>query len=286
MKHILICSDCGAQFCPFCGIALTDSQRHPIMAQSNIEHSKEELRQFNFEVRQEAPVLVKELKRPQRRTPARSASIESEVKVPLLEAIVSGGGLGLTAAFITALCASYFEWSWWIPVLITGLVTTVGAVGIWFILLIDHRKLLVIIEDITGIDLDGLDGDGTKGKPGNSGITRIEVTDRRTELEEGEERKQMQFGDLPVDEETLRNIAIAIFYDKGSFSRSALVEARVISDSACRKLHEAMREAGWARYVDDKPTSGTELTGKGRAILRHFLPPPPNMFGKLEVPDR
>lgn len=91
------------------------------------------------------------------KTPARPAGIASDVAVPLLQAGITGLLLGgLIALAAKALGAPVDGWQLW-GVLALSFVTVA-----WMVLLLDTRKLLRVIEERWGVDLDG---DGQIGQP-------------------------------------------------------------------------------------------------------------------------
>jgi hypothetical protein len=92
-------------------------------------------------------------------TPARAASVTSDLVVPLAQAAVTGGLLAGLAVFILGELAPGWDvdrWKVW-----AGLALGIAAVA-WGILLWDTRRLLWTAERLTGLDLDG---DRQVGKP-------------------------------------------------------------------------------------------------------------------------
>jgi len=96
----------------------------------------------------------------ERRAPTRSATVDGDVVVPLLQSGVTalvGGGLGLVAG--RAIAGGEGA----VGGFVVGSFGTFGVM--WSVLLQQHRKALWAVERITGLDLDG---DGHKGRPDRS----------------------------------------------------------------------------------------------------------------------
>lgn len=91
-----------------------------------------------------------------RTEPARKASLESDVTVPLLQSLATGVFAGVVSGAIS----SIIDWN---EPAIVGLATAALSSGlVWAALVRDHNASLWKIEEITGVDLDG---DGIAGKP-------------------------------------------------------------------------------------------------------------------------
>jgi len=91
-----------------------------------------------------------------RTEPARSASVESDVVVPLCQALGTGVFAGVVGGMISSLAG-------WEQVGLAGLATGAVASGlVWLALVRDHNASLWKIEEIVGRDLDG---DGVVGRP-------------------------------------------------------------------------------------------------------------------------
>ncbi len=182
-----------------------------------------------------------------RKEPARPP-VGADVGVPAAWAGLTGVALSLLSIPVTV----WAKWPWWAPLVILG-----GGAGLtWLALLIRWQNLLWRIEELVGSDLDG---DEVVGEPQ---AVRVELVEP--------EKRQVRFIDLPVDDGTLKDVAVAVLLGGRSFSRRGL--AGIISDGDFRGLQTAMLQAGLARYRDGKPNAGTELTPAGRAILHHYLP--------------
>jgi len=88
-------------------------------------------------------------------TPTRTPSIGADVLTPFLQAVITGA---LLSGLITFLFGRT-DYDGELGPLWLGLALFIGTVT-WLFLLIDTRKLLRVIEELTGIDIDG---DGQAG---------------------------------------------------------------------------------------------------------------------------
>lgn len=176
--------------------------------------------------------------------PSRAATLEGDVAVPVCQAVFSGILAGVPAAAVSMA----LEGPWWAgPAVLAGV-----TAGVWAVLLYDHRQLLRIrLKDIT---LPAV-------RAAVPSEVRVEVTDR--------EARSMRYVDLPVGDDILQAVAVAVLGGQRPFSRRGL--SGVVSEGDFNRLSGAMMEGGLARYRDGKPQAGIELTGSGRAVLRHYL---------------
>jgi len=87
-------------------------------------------------------------------TPQRTPSIEADVAVPGLQAVLTAGA----AAICAGLLAWALGWSWRVPVVV-GALTLAGS-WLWRLGVVD--RLLWTVESFTGKDVDG---DGVTGRP-------------------------------------------------------------------------------------------------------------------------
>lgn len=190
-----------------------------------------------------------------RRQPARPASVESDVKVPFFQAMICGAIGGLVTLMVVIAVAVKERWALWVPpVSALSAFLLVGTIT-WFLLLGAHRKLLWLVEEITGQDLNK---DGEVGDPD-------EVHIWLGDAEEKSKKKTV----LPVNKQTLRRVAKAVLQAGKPFSRRGL--KGILSDGKFRKLEETLLQEGWAVYKEGGPNAGIELTYPGAAALRWFL---------------
>lgn len=90
----------------------------------------------------------------ERRKAQRAVSLETDVKVPLAQAVITAGALGVMAGLL----AWAFAWSWRVPVVVMALGLAIA--WLWRLRLVD--ALLWEVETVTGRDVNG---DGRVGRP-------------------------------------------------------------------------------------------------------------------------
>jgi len=183
----------------------------------------------------------------ERKEPSRTAEMSGDVAVPLCQSAVTAlvGGVGglLVGGPVAA-----------------GVVAGLSFGASWLWLLADHRRALWSIEKITGVDLDG---DGHKGKPGNTAPAQHVVVDL---VENTGRQARIRYLDLPLTLDKLADVAQAILEDGASLSRRALSD--VLTQTEYNTLGPALVDAGLAR---DLPGNRRELTGAGRSMFRELL---------------
>ncbi|MBU0777618.1 hypothetical protein KKH23_10310 [Patescibacteria group bacterium] len=192
-------------------------------------------------------------------TPGRLAELRSDVAVPVLQAAAIAGALGLAVGILAALwigpgrdLAGLELWSW-----AGRLAATASAIALLVaivVFVLQHRKVLLSIEEWTGRDLDG---DHQVGKPEPPRV-RVELHDQV--------KQQTRYVDLPVSELELRHVAIACLHNGRAFSRPAL--AGILSQRKYNALAKEMVRRGLAHRL-----SGNRrvLSAAGRACLRRVL---------------
>lgn len=89
--------------------------------------------------------------------PAREANVSSDVAVPLLQAAITGGLLAIPATLLAKALVPDADGLKLYAILASGFMCIA-----WMVLLGEHRKLLWLIEGVTGHDLDG---DKSVGQP-------------------------------------------------------------------------------------------------------------------------
>ena len=145
----------------------------------------------------------------ERRSPARRASVSSDVGVPLAQTLVTGVVLALGVGTGAALFGQS-----WRSFVYAGVGFAAGVVVSWFALLGDHRRALWTVERVIGADLDG---DGIEGAPpAERPRVPVEVTQTR---EDGRLAK-MIFANLDCSEEQLEQLARGLLRGK-SFTLAA-----------------------------------------------------------------
>jgi hypothetical protein len=196
----------------------------------------------------------------ERKRPVRDASLESDVAVPGLQAVITGVAVGLAGGTASAV----FGWPkpWLIALGLVGGTTALT----WLVLLRAHRDLLWEIERVIGTDLDR---DGDVGKPDQRAVvgepeprvTRVEITDR--------DNKRIRYVDLPLSDGEIERVARAVLVAKGSFSQRGLSD--ILSQEQYSETYDSMLEGGLLRYKGKSARAGVELTGAGRAFLEQYL---------------
>lgn len=193
----------------------------------------------------------------ERRAPARPASLESDVFVPVLQSLATGAALlapGITATL-------WLGWPWWAPLAISG----GGSAISWLYLLNAHRQLLWIVEIISRQDIDG---DGRIGQPPEQAEQEITLHIRH-EDETGRAPHQQRLP-LPkgVSEAMLSEFAAS--YQARGLSQSAWTgRGNLFSRAQYEQLMGVLQQAGIIEWVDSRNRSqGRRVTRGGRAALR------------------
>jgi len=189
--------------------------------------------------------------------PRRLATLESDLAVPVLQAVAIGVAAGLAIGVLTLALGGWLAdlrggqlWAW--AGRLAGVTSAVGSSGVlvWFVL--DTRAALHRIERVTGRDLDR---DGHVGTPPT---TRITIQDP--------DRKRTRFADLPLEDARLASVASEVLGNGASWSRRSL--GSVLSQNEYEQLSSEMLRAGLLREL---PGRRRELTGSGRALLRRLV---------------
>lgn len=183
--------------------------------------------------------------------PARAASLASDVGVPALQALISG----MVAALLVAVGVMAWGWSW----------AAVGASGVgvlaitWALLLVDHRRLLWAVENLTSGDLDG---DGVVGNPEPARLV-LEVK------QETSERRGLDFLHLDVDQAIFLTWARAALAGQSLAVAAWVGRGRPFTRGQYEGMLAELERSGIVRLSDARnPQNGRELTGAGRAALR------------------
>ena len=187
----------------------------------------------------------------ERRTPARPASVESDVLVPAIQAAISGLLAGLLAGIVGLVAGAER------PATIGAVAGAVVLASTWALGLRDRRALLWAIERTIGADLDG---DGDVGPPEREPV-RIEVVDRK--------RKAIRFLDVDLSDEQLAGLARTVLRPGGTFSRRALPSG-LVSDEQYSALVAQLLAAGLLAHRGRGLEAGVELTAAGRSWLRRY----------------
>ena len=184
--------------------------------------------------------------------PARAASLEADVTVPILQTAA-------TTAFTALACCAVAD-------LRTGL--AVGACTgalVWAALLVDQRRLLRISH--TWQTLPTL----TAAAP--AAATREPVQLTVIQRDAHNTLRQINNIELPVSDAQLQQLARALFLERAPFSKRGL--SAILSDSEYTALHAALRQGNLLWPLGKSPNAGYKLSPAGREFLRGYLPPTP-----------
>lgn len=236
--------------CPLCGEQLSVQ---PARSDSGGLEGHGALRPFEYSLpgqgrRMKSDVPVEFV----RKTPTHPAGIESDVRVPLFQAVITG----LMAGALLVVLGLGLGWglTWQTP----AVVAMVSAFACWMLFLFDHRSLLRQVERVIMADIDG---DGRVGEP--------EPETVRVEVQEGERR--WVFADLPVDLERLRLFARGALSGKPLAQASWTGRGGVFSRGEYQRLLDEMLARGFAVWRNPAAhAQGLDLTGVGRAVLRRL----------------
>ena len=182
---------------------------------------------------------------------ARLASLESDVFVPVLQALAVGAAVGLAAGVLCLLLTDGSGLELWVKA--GRVAAAVGAIAtamttVWFVLA--GRAALWSTERVT----DGYGGDETFVEPT---MVRVEVR--------GPDKRKVQLVDLAISEAKLRAMAAALHSGK-PLSRAGM--RGVLSQLESRKVIAEMVRRGLAVKL---PGNKRELTAAGRAVMKRVL---------------
>lgn len=193
-------------------------------------------------------------------SPARPASLESDVKVPLAQAAITGG----VAIIGIGMLALAFHW----PIVIAPAVGGGVFILAWVVLLIDHRSLLKTIETIINRDLDG-----------DKRVGPVAMPPVRVEYHEHEEqRDRTVFSDLPVPRRAgpagLITFARAVALQGDTFSERTAGDHGYTREE-WQELRDEFIEQAWAAWNHpNEPRQGVTLLRAGQMVLRKVAASP------------
>jgi len=197
----------------------------------------------------------------ERRAPARPASLESDVLVPLAQSALTG----IIIATPTAAAAAVMGYYWVDSLVIGGVVGTVVVTITWLVRMDAHSKLLWLVENVTGRDLDG---DG-KTVPPPAPPVQIEVSHTAPN---GNLQRMLLF-ELPdgITEKTFHNWIAAVTNDGiHTLARSHWVgRGKPFSRSQYDNFLKELERAGLVHNVGDG--RGRQLTNGGKRALKRQL---------------
>ena len=192
--------------------------------------------------------------------PGRLATLESDLAVPVGQALAVGLAVGLAAGVGALLLgpavagldgAALWTWAARLALFVAAVTLAIAVV----VFVGQARKaLLGQLERWVGRDLDG------DGQVGNVPAPHVKVT------LVGPGKGQQRFIDLPVALDELRAVAVAVLRDGRPFSRAGL--AGVVSQSHYARLAQAMIKRGLLVAL---PGNKRRLSLAGRAVLARLL---------------
>jgi len=184
--------------------------------------------------------------------PARPASVASDVVVPGLQAAITGA----VAAAVAGAAAWALGWPAWVAAF-AGL--AVLAVS-WVLLLLDHRRLLWAVENVTRADLDG---DGETGRPLAAPSKLV------LEVIQNGERRGIDFLQLDIEEGAFLQWAAAAIAGRSLAVSGWVGRGRPFTRGQYDGMLAELERAGIVRLADPRnPQNGRELSPAGRAALR------------------
>lgn len=182
----------------------------------------------------------------ERRSPARSATFQADVAVPLAQSVITGLLLGSAGVMIADTAKG----------IAFGLAC---ACAMWLILTEQHRQLLWNKETWTGADLDG---DGVVGKPQT---TRVEISET-----DGKYRRLINL-DVDIPLQKLVKFAQGVQRGKSLSEREWTGTGRLFSDTEFEELRDELMARQYARWRNPSHhKQGWVLTGQGKKVMRQL----------------
>jgi hypothetical protein len=185
-----------------------------------------------------------------RAQPARPATVESDVFVPLLQSLATGVAVAIPVTGLTI----WLRWEWYAPLVAAGVTVTIA----WLQLLGAHRKLLWVVETVSDL---------VEGDPASAPAS---VT-MEVKHEEAGRIGRMQFVDLPVGvtQDQLIDWASSVVAGVKTPARANWVgSGKPFSRDIYDLFTKAMIEAGILATI---PGKGNQLTVGGRHALKSLI---------------
>lgn len=180
----------------------------------------------------------------ERLTPVRPASVQSDVVVPFLSALISAAAL--TGLLLVA--CWYLEMPAW-PALVCGLL---AFFGFWLVFSAYHRGLLVQSE-YQRVDAP------PAAEPARQKRVRLEVA----------EKGRRQYADLPIDVDRLQAVARAIAGGRAFSVANMTGRGKPLSRGEFETLREWLLTYEYLRWIDaGNRQAGTTFTARGKALIR------------------
>jgi hypothetical protein len=187
-----------------------------------------------------------------RTSPARPASTESDVVVPLLQSLITGVIVGLPVGTFVALA---FQWPWW-----SAPAIAIGAVipAVWLHRLGAHSRALWTVEKIFNRDVDG---DSFTGEPPRQSF-EMEVKTGRT----------IQRFDMPGRLEQFYTLARGILRGKPFSEHEWTPQRRLYSVPTFRQIRSRLLELRYIEWVNPMlHFQGLRVTDRGHDFMESFV---------------
>jgi len=188
----------------------------------------------------------------QRTSPARPASTESDVVVPLLQSLITGVIIGLPAGTFVAL-VGHLPW-WSVPAIAAGVIIP----ATWLHRLSAHTRALWTVEKIFNRDVDG---DNYTGEPPRQSF-EMEVKTGRT----------IQRFDMPGALEQFYTLARGVLRGKPFSEHEWTPLRRLYSVPTFRQIRSRLLELGYIEWVNPMlHFQGLHITARGRDFMESFV---------------
>ena len=193
-------------------------------------------------------------------TPAHLPTMESHVKVPAAQSIITAFVIGVPFAFVSGVFGYSFGNLTIFGSIVIGFGSGVAAFFVvaaynWLSRVSNYNQLLWRVEEFLNTDINS---DGETGKPEPRQI-RVEVTENKSTL----------LATLPGDEESLWNFANDVVAGVANFSESGAQHSGYGVSNFRSLRDDFFIPNGWAYWKDGRrSTAGVVLTVSGTQTLR------------------
>ena len=187
------------------------------------------------------------------KTPIRAQNVESDVLVPVLQALVYGGGAAVLSVWPTI----WRQWPWYTPLLIWP---TVAGASVFLTSVAAHR-LLMVVEKWTGKDLD------RDGQVGNPPPITVPHTNRKNRV-----HVQHRYPQIPAPAAGYEALARWFWrvYRQGGvgFSQNVALSYRV-QRPECKAIQDVFTAEDWAE--DRGGTQGIRPNDDGLDVMHDVI---------------
>ena len=182
--------------------------------------------------------------------PARAASVQADVQVPALQAIVSGFflGAGVCVVGVLAIVLWGAAWAWWVP-LAAGAVAGLATAGLsWSNLLVDSRALLRKSESFIA-DAE------PEFKPESISVEVVDDASQRMTYDTLTHAPEVKRAFQALAGGRIPRLSTRMLQDVG------------IGSVVARTIMGELRAGAFVDFPNGE-NAGAELTARGRALLR------------------